>query len=215
MANTKKLKIIVHPVFIPECPTCSAEMMKVPGQKDGAWRCKNRRCVHRGGEFWDALDKKDFKRPAHLEPAAIPATPGTTPKSDPAAAGPPPDYLLYCPRCGAVPSNCPAGPKSDQVAMVMAPDGSWCCPECFGQYYPEGVPELSEIIDQRLRVSTRDVMRPGEGFKMKMAAKHKGHGGGNTGRTRSKAVKGTGMEDCRYGSIMRENYGRSGRKGRM
>jgi ribosomal protein L37AE/L43A len=43
--------VILTQKFTPECPRCHVAMLKIKGQKDGAWRC--RECL---GEYWDKIE---------------------------------------------------------------------------------------------------------------------------------------------------------------
>jgi hypothetical protein len=175
---TKKLTIqtrpIIESVFTPACPVCQLPMLPIPGQKSGAWRCRNRTCRNNGGEYWDALDRRFKKLPLNSLNQDSPDQLTLMNQYQ--------DFNPTCPRCISVPKNL-------SIPMLYMPDESWTCPECLGQYYPEGAPEVERVIDQKIKCQTKDIMKPGEGFKMQMSAKHKSSGGSKSGRKRSKPMK--------------------------
>ncbi len=185
--------------FVPKCPHCNQPMQLVPGQKSGAWRCANdggasgEACKNKGGEWWDKLGSEDYLRPKikrREEPVS----------QDSGLPGPLSLNPISCRRCLA--------------DMFYLNDKSWVCPDCLSQYFPEGVVEGGDIaalvektVDQKIRCRTRDVMRPGEGFKMQMSAKKKSRGRSNSGRNRKNQKKDGTWKDARYGAIVRNNMG--------
>lgn len=183
--------VLVPQKFIPECPACSEPMKLIPGQKSGAWRCRNRACRNRGGEYWDTLDRRFKKLPLNSLNQDNPNQLTLTNQ-----------HQEFNPTC------C----RHVTITMLFMPDGSWTCPECLGQYYPEGAPEVELIIDQKIKCTTKDIMRPGEGFKMVMSAKHKSHGKSKSGRSRGKGHVASSFES-RYGGIESSINSFGGKKG--